>query len=408
MRGYAILAQSGSLPALAALGNSTVFDFLFKVMLGRFGFPEFIVGVLQRLPTPQLSVDDTDALSRLAHAAIDSRHAIDAGNELSHVFKMPPLLQASGRTLVERSDSWARQVEEMKRRLTDYRRQIDDACFRLYRVDGDERAAIEDTLHLPGEEESVEERADEIEAVSLPEVTDTGSLVCELISYTVGCAVGRWDVRLTTGARAIPDLPDPFAPLQVYSPGMLTEEPRNYPITIDRDGILPDDADHPDDIVRRVHEVFALIWGERAEAIEQEACAILGVKELREYFRKPAAGGFWADHVARYSKSHRKAPIYWLVQSARKNFAIWLYYHRLDSDTLSKALINYVEPKLRLEDNRLHELRSKRMGARYCQRQRRPRLGPPNRALGRPPQRTQRFRRQTPPRHRLSPHPRPQ
>ena len=58
-------------------------------------------------------------------------------------------------------------------------------------------------------------------------------------------------------------------------------------------------------------------------------------------------------------KSRRKAPIYWLLQSARKNYALWIYFHRLERDTLNKALVNYVEPKLRLENNRLQELRGK-------------------------------------------------
>src|SRR2546426_8862617 len=116
------------------------------------------------------------------------------------------------------------------------------------------------------------------------------------------------------------------------------------------------------DIERRVRDVIEVIWtgragGPTAEAIEQEACEILGVKTLRHYFRKPGNGGFWMDHVARYSKSRRKAPIYWLLQSARKNYALWIYYHRLERDTLNKALVHYVEPKLRRENNRLHELR---------------------------------------------------
>ena len=64
-----------------------------------------------------------------------------------------------------------------------------------------------------------------------------------------------------------------------------------------------------------------------------------------------ATGGFWDDHVSRYSKSRRKAPIYWLLQSSKKNYALWLYYHRLDKDILFKALNNYVEPKIRLEEN---------------------------------------------------------
>jgi len=44
------------------------------------------------------------------------------------------------------------------------------------------------------------------------------------------------------------------------------------------------------------------------ESIEREACENLGVPTLREYFRKPA--GFFADHLKRYSKSRRQAPIY--------------------------------------------------------------------------------------------------
>ena len=87
------------------------------------------------------------------------------------------------------------------------------------------------------------------------------------------------------------------------------------------------------------------------------------MKDLREYFRKTTKGGFWDDHISRYSKSRRKAPIYWLLQSSKKSYAIWLYYHRLDKDLLFKALVNYVEPKIRLEGSRLDSLRSQKAAA---------------------------------------------
>src|SRR6266516_1075765 len=117
----------------------------------------------------------------------------------------------------------------------------------------------------------------------------------------LGCVFGRWDVRLATGERQAPELPDPFAPLPVCSPGMLTgddglplnETPTGYPLEINREGILVDDPDHSEDIVRRVRDVFKVIWQEKAEVIEQEACQILGLKDLREYFRRPGNGGFW-------------------------------------------------------------------------------------------------------------------
>jgi hypothetical protein len=131
----------------------------------------------------------------------------------------------------------------------------------------------------------------------------------------------------------------------------------DYPLRIDWDGILVDDPEHEGDIIRRVLEV---IWKGQAEAIEKEACEILDARELRDYFRKPGNGGFWMDHVKRYSKSRRKAPIYWYLRSAKGNYGIWLYYHRLDKDILFKALLNYVEPKIRLEEDRLKTLRGRK------------------------------------------------
>jgi hypothetical protein len=139
-----------------------------------------------------------------------------------------------------------------------------------------------------------------------------------------------------------------------------THLPKDYPLRISWEGIIADDPDRSDDMVHRVREVLEVIWKGRAETIEKEACEILGAKELRDYFRKAGKGGFWDDHVSRYSKSRRKAPIYWLLQSSKKNYALWLYYHRLDKDILFKALLKYVEPKVRLEQSRLDTLRAQR------------------------------------------------
>jgi hypothetical protein len=56
-----------------------------------------------------------------------------------------------------------------------------------------------------------------------------------------------------------------------------------YPLRISWDGVLVDDPGfngdrpHRDDIVRRVREVFDLLWKDKAHEIEQEACDILGV-----------------------------------------------------------------------------------------------------------------------------------
>jgi hypothetical protein len=191
-----------------------------------------------------------------------------------------------------------------------------------------------------------------------------------LLSFAVGAIVGRWDVRIVDGLTAAPCL-DVFGASPQCPPAMLQDEtgspaksaPEGYPLRVVWDGIIVDDAEHDDDILRRVRDSLEVIWKDRADAIEKEACDILGVKDLRDYFRKPGKGGFWDDHVSRYTKSRRKAPIYWLFQSAKRNYALWLYYHTFDKDRLFKALVNYVEPKIRMETSRLETFRSQHAAA---------------------------------------------
>jgi hypothetical protein len=236
----------------------------------------------------------------------------------------------------------------------------------LYGIE-EEAQSIEHELSIQRAGTATEETGSDADAEIV--ASNRPALVAGLLSYGIGCACGRWDIRFAAGKCQPPPLPDPFDPLPVCPAGMLQgadglpakpeDVPPDYPIRIDWDGILVDDPEHPDDIVRRVREVLEVIWKDRAEAIEKEACEILGVRELRDYFRKSGSGGFWMDHVKCYSKSRRKAPIYWHLRSAKGNYGLWLYYHRLDKDILFKALLNYVEPKIRLEEDRLNTLRAR-------------------------------------------------
>ena len=140
----------------------------------------------------------------------------------------------------------------------------------------------------------------------------------------------------------------------------LSRLPSSYPLCIDWDGILVDDPDHADDIIRRVRDVLEVIWKDRADAIEKEACEISAWRNCGTTSASRARAVSGTTMCKRYSKSRRKAPIYWLLQSSKKNYALWIYYHRLDKDILFKALLNYVEPKIRREESRLDELRSQK------------------------------------------------
>ena len=131
-----------------------------------------------------------------------------------------------------------------------------------------------------------------------------------------------------------------FAPI----PEILEELKAGRPIILVDDPGFNGAQPHRDDIGRRVREVLDLLWKDKAHEIELEACNILGVSDLGEYLRKPA--GFFADHLKRYSKSRRKAPIYWPLSTASCSYTIWIYYHHLTDQTLYSAVNKYLMPKI--------------------------------------------------------------
>lgn len=372
---------------LAGLVNSLAFKSLVQLQLARVDLAQsYEVGLIQQTPVPE---DLPTELEDLARRCFDIARDLDRTTETSHVFSIPGGLGRKPKTLVEAIDLRADQSAASRDKLQRYQQQIDLLAMRLYSLDETD-IGTEATSELEGSSSSDVQDEEDAEPESF---VATGALGKDLASWAMGCAFGRFDVRLATEPRLAPTLQEPFDPLPVCSPGMLvgpdglpaarnrivSEEwlrarpnvitlPPNgtvtnstvpdseYPIGVDWDGILVDDPEHEDDVVRRVRDVLHLIWGNGAEGIEQEACQMLGVKELRDWFRNPR--NFWDDHIKRYSKSRRKAPIYWLVQSAKRSYGLWLYYHRLDSDIYAKALVNYVEPKVRQEETRLKELRA--------------------------------------------------
>ncbi|MDZ4064470.1 MAG: hypothetical protein U1E22_07355 [Coriobacteriia bacterium] len=347
--------QSFALLHLIALLNSSAFRGLVELQMT---FGSYEVGVIQRTPVPDLTPDDESALADLAHRAWSIKRSLDTRTETSHAFVLPALLQVEGDTLVARAGAWDERVSKSDAGLEAIQAEIDERCFELYGIGEEDRRAITEGFGSVTEDEEPSEEA-EAEVV---ETVDAATLAAELVSWAVGVAIGRFDVRLATGERDLPAEPDPFEALPVCSAAMLTGDdglplsapPAGYPIDFPQDGILVDDAGHPRDLYAAVRHVFEVAFGSQADAILSEAATMLDPKksDLRAWL----ARSFFESHLKRYSKSRRKAPILWQLATPSARYSVWLYAHRLDSDGLFRLRADVIDPKLAMEERRLSAL----------------------------------------------------
>ncbi len=353
---YIAIPQNGMESEAIGICSSRLVSAFLRFYGEKFAWPKFLVGTVKRLPWPKISEQVRQHLKKCMDEEVLRRRRAYQNHEPFHEFLLPikvldfcengvalgfnpeSLLDEEGEGLVAQSFGFdADEVVSIERDLRE--------ALKLQKNVG--------TAEGDGEQEDPDF------------VLDFSPLATEKthFCYLIGLVFGRWDARYATGERSVPELPDPFAPLPVCPPGMLQGDnglPLSpeagqilraeglYPLDVAWDGIVVDDPEHPLDIERRVQAAFSVIWGDQAEQLVQEACSLLGVLNLREWFHRPTC--FFADHLKRYSKSRRQAPIYWLLSAGNGSYSVWLYYHRFTADTLYRVLQEYVEPRISQAD----------------------------------------------------------
>ena len=361
-KGPAVFVDEDSpddLLALLAVVNSMAFRSLVELQMA---FGSYEVGVLQRTPIPRLESSDFSELSKICHVVWSQKRTLDTCSELSHAFILPALLQVTGSTLVLRGMAWSKHVADIEERLTGNQAEIDDRCFGLYGISDEDRAAMIRGFE-PASENNAGDDDEDIDGDRGENAVDLEPQVANLVSWFVGVALGRFDLRLAIGKRPDPEEPEPFDPLPLCSPGMLTGDdglpleapPDGYPVDFPIDGILADDPGHDRDLTTRAHQVFKEVFGEDEGAYWHEAAQIL--EPRTQSLRRWLQSSFFAQHIKQYSKSRRKAPIYWQLATPSASYSVWLYYHRFTRDTLFKVHGEFVTPKVQHEERRLADLR---------------------------------------------------
>ena len=160
---------------------------------------------------------------------------------------------------------------------------------------------------------------------------DLGRDICSLISYAVGCMLGRYSL----------DKPGLAFAGGNWQEWLAQQDAMTY--APDKDGILPitDDEYFYDDIVTMFVDWVKKVYG--AATLEENltfiANALGGKGSPREVIREYFLNDFYKDHL----KIYQKRPIYWLFDSGKKNgFKALVYMHRWQPDTIARVRTDYV------------------------------------------------------------------
>ena len=156
----------------------------------------------------------------------------------------------------------------------------------------------------------------------------------ELISYAIGCMMGRYSLNN-------------LGLIYAHSGNIGFDSSKYQTFPADDDGIIPimDQDWFPDDAANRFVDFLKVAWS--PETLDENLKFVAdSLKPNRnetpiETIRRYLSTSFFKDHL----KTYKKRPIYWLFSSGKqKAFECLVYLHRYNESTLSRMRSTYTTP----------------------------------------------------------------
>ena len=185
------------------------------------------------------------------------------------------------------------------------------------------------------------------------------NLMKQLISYAIGCRMGRYRLDREGLAIAHPE-PSPEETAPYAFSGSCGAE---HSFAMDEDGLipmLPPDCGFADNALLSVRQFVRDVFGEDSYAANLNYIDSCLGKPLEEYLFKD----FWADH----KKMYQNRPIYWLFSSKKGAFKVLAYCHRMTRHSAELVRQRYLLPYIDRLKGRADEIQAKGAGATAAER----------------------------------------
>lgn len=252
--------------------------------------------------------------------------------ETSWDFKVHPAVQialtqahwnADDTTVAECFHHWKQSANERYEKQKANEKELNHIFIEIYGLQDELTPEVEDkdvTVYRIIDEPNEDKRR-------MRYVLNKKDAIITLISYAVGCILGRYSLDSEGLAYA----------------GGAWDDGKYSSFLPDRDGILPitDSEYFTDDIVTRFVDWVRVAYGQ--DTLEENLCFVAdslgGSGTSREVIRNYFLKDFYKDHV----KTYKKRPIYWLFDSGPQDgFKALIYLHRYAPDTIARIRTDYV------------------------------------------------------------------
>jgi len=369
--GSSIFPKKTNIYLLIAILNSKVSTYLIKLLNPTVNYQ---AGDLARLPYPDESKNPelVNKIIKNTKKCIELKKEIVKTDELSWEFISPP-----------NWDNGLLDILEKEKELAILESEISEAVYKLYDILPEDIKQIEDEFgRLPGDLELIEDMDDsKLKTLDelylkkhIPKVVlnnkntnkngESNALENNKKGNTKGnaryltfeevCLASGFHPETVNGYIKKNKLEREEEKYQLsvkyisYAIGAVMGKYNINGITPDDDGIAVIDKGHTDDLTRKIEIVLSKIVGVKST---DEIIKIIG-GDLRKFLNYE----FFIKH---HIKIYKKKPIYWLLQTSKKHYSFYIYNIKFTSDTLYSLIQKYINPRIKLEESRLVELKEK-------------------------------------------------
>ena len=352
--GSSMFPQKEEIGYYLAFMNSKIVDYLLKILNPTLNYG---AGTISNLPDADIKKHKEIIKNKSQQNISISKEEWDS-RETSWDFERLSLID--GKDLKSAYENYCSHWRDNFVQLHKNEEELNRLFIEIYDLQDemDEKVSFDDITILKKEAKIVEidnSKAKEFSSESERYLYDRGvslefnkdELVKQFLSYAIGCIMGRYSTNKPGLIMANSD-----DVLELSSNKFLVKDANGdirqeveTEFLPDEFGILPITAekDFSNDIVERVKEFVKFVYGE--ESLKDNLNFIaeaLGNKDNRnpeETLRTYFITAFYKDHLQRY----QNRPIYWLMNSGKKNaFSCLFYMHRYEPLTVARVRADYL------------------------------------------------------------------